>query len=431
MMASARQSLTHVLIDPSLWLRAVAGTFVLCSSLFSGTLNAQINSLAGHSTDGPSSLSGKVLNRVTHEPISRALVYSPGNQYATLTDDRGHFEFKFPPQQNEPEVSSAGGPDVGSELSRLRAIRNVRPAVFFARKPGFLSNENEPPSYLPLTDQAEITLYLVPESLIVGHVVIPGSEGGVRIRIELYRRESEEGQAHWRQAGSFTTWSDGEFRFSELPAGTYKLGTTEELDRDPGNFTINPGEPLFGYPPIFYPASSDFSAATTIQLAAGATFQATLSPSRREYFSVKIPLINAPATQPVEVNVYPLGHPGPGYSLGFNPSEQMIEGMLPNGSYTLQADKRGQPGWIGTQNFTVSGAALEGTAVSLVPNGTLSVSVKEELQSGQSNLQEVFVNSAGDGSRNWHTSACPECAGNVIAAGRIWFRRSRLIAASR
>src|ERR1700746_2592251 len=51
---------------------------------------------------GPDSVQGTVINAKTNEPIARAVVYSPDNRYATLTDDRGHFEFKFPPQEKGP-----------------------------------------------------------------------------------------------------------------------------------------------------------------------------------------------------------------------------------------------------------------------------------------------------------------------------------------
>jgi len=50
--------------------------------------------------------------------------------------------------------------------------------------------------------------------------------------------------------------SDGEFRFAELSAGSYKLLTHELLDRDP--LTFNPRGQLFGYPPVYYPAAPDF-----------------------------------------------------------------------------------------------------------------------------------------------------------------------------
>ena len=193
------------------------------------------------------------------------------------------------------------------------------------------------------------------------------------------------------------TWSDGEFRFSELRAGTYKLVSHEQIDRDP--FTFNPGGPFFGYVPVFYPSAPDFSAARPIQLAAGATFQANVTPVRREYYSVKIPVGNEPAGQPISIHVYPLAHPGPGYSLGYNFTEELIEGMLPEGNYTLEADARGQPGSTGILNFSVAGAPYEGTPLSLIPNTSLTVKVTEEFKSAQGAANQGASKSA-DGSSN-------------------------------
>ena len=43
---------------------------------------------------------GRVLNRVTKEPIARALV-TMGDEYATMTDDRGQFEMKLVQQAEQ------------------------------------------------------------------------------------------------------------------------------------------------------------------------------------------------------------------------------------------------------------------------------------------------------------------------------------------
>jgi hypothetical protein len=259
---------------------------------------------------------------------------------------------------------------------------NNRPAEFQARKPGFLQFENNPPNGRTSTNQSEISLYLTPESLIVGHVNLSGSEGDMRTFLELYRREIREGQEHWVAADTFRTWADGEFRFSNLASGTYKLLTHEQLDQDP--LTFISGGQRFGYPPVFYPGMSDFSAAAPIQLAAGAMFQADFSPTRREYYPIKISLLDAVAGQSMNISVYPLGHPGAGYSLGYNPAEQLIQGLLPDGNYTLQANAQGQPGSTGILNFSVRGAPVEGPAVNLIPNASLTVNVREEFSSGQS-----------------------------------------------
>jgi hypothetical protein len=262
-----------------------------------------------------------------------------------------------------------------------------------ARKPGFLQNTGDPSYGRANAAQPEITIYLDPEALIVGHVILPGTEGDLRIRLELYRRDVNEGQGRWNSAGTFMTWADGEFRFCELRAGTYKLVSQEQLDLDP--FTFNPGGPFFGYTPVFYPSAPDFSAARPIQLAAGATFQANLTPVRREYYSVKIPVSSAAAGQSMGIHVDPLGHSGPGYSLGYNFAEQTIEGMLPEGNYTLEADVRGQPGSTGTLNFSVAGTAYAGTPLNLIPNSSLTVNVTEEFKSAQSGVSRGV--SGGDG----------------------------------
>jgi len=44
----------------------------------------------------PSTVHGTVVNAVTHDPVGRALVRSPDDRYATLTDSEGHFEFALP-----------------------------------------------------------------------------------------------------------------------------------------------------------------------------------------------------------------------------------------------------------------------------------------------------------------------------------------------
>ncbi|MGC1615464.1 MAG: hypothetical protein WA736_12315 [Candidatus Acidiferrum sp.] len=388
MAVHAKRSLVSARLWPSLWPRIVASAIFLLGAALSGFTQAQIMQGPGSKTESPSSVRGKVLNRVTHEPISRALVFSPDQQYATLTDDEGRFEFKFPP----PEPESTNDSNVARNANALgarqiRLLRNSRPMMYLARKLGFLDSTNNPSNNRVTPDQSEIVIYLDPESLIVGHVNIPGSEGEMRIRVDLYRREIREGQEHWESLRSFTTWTNGEFRFWDLSAGTYKLGTAELLDRDPLVFT--PGGQLFGFPPIFYPSASDFSAGSPIQLAAGATFQANLTPGRHEYYPVKIPVANEAVGQPMNVRIYPMEHPGPGYSLGYNSAEQLIEGTLPDGNYTLRVNTQGQPGLTGFLNFSVHGGPQEGPAITLVPNTSLAVTVKEEFQSGQSVFGEV------------------------------------------
>ena len=109
-----------------------------------------------------------------------------------------------------------------------------RPYAFTARKPGFLSRHNDQGvigSSVP--EGKEVEIALVPEALIVGHIALPTSEPPDPIEVELYQRQVRNGRAHWVSAGVQATRSDGEFRFAELAAGTYKLLTHELQEEDP------------------------------------------------------------------------------------------------------------------------------------------------------------------------------------------------------
>jgi len=345
-----------------------------CSSI--ARLSAQSSTAGIEHTD---SLRGTVVNSATHEPISRALVFSPDNRYATMTDDRGHFELTFPRGEGEKTAGFAGTSEVRSlEPSQLQRARANRPTMLMARKTGFLSRSNGQEGFQIGPAQQELTISLMPEARIVGHIILPGSDGSDKIQVELYRRQVREGREHWDPAGMAMSRSDGEFRFAELSPGSYKLLTHELLDRDP--LTFNPRGQLFGYPPVYYPAGPDFATAAVIRLSPGETYQPKVSPAKREYYPVKLAVKNAPASLQARIQVWPQGHPGPGYSLGYNPGDELIEGLLPDGPYTVQVTTHGPNAMTGMLNFTVSGDALSGPAVTLLPNSSLTVTVKEEFQ---------------------------------------------------
>jgi hypothetical protein len=339
-------------------------------------LSAQSGTAGIEHTDN---LRGTVVNSATHEPISRALVFSPDNRFATMTDNRGLFEFTFPRGEGEMATGFAGSSDVRSlETSQHQHAGINRPTMLMARKTGFLSRNNGQEGFQISPAQQELTISLVPEARIVGHVILPGSDGSDKIQVELYRRQVREGREHWDSAGMAMSRSDGEFRFAELSAGSYKLLTHELLDRDP--LTFNPRGQLFGYPPVYYPAAPDFATASIIRLSPGETFQAHVSPAKREYYPVKLGVTNAPASLQAGIQVWPQGHEGPGYSLGYNAGDQLIEGSLPDGAYTVQVTTYGPNAMTGMLNITVRGAALSGPAVTLLPNSSITVSVKEEFQ---------------------------------------------------
>src|SRR6266705_1098101 len=298
-----------------------------------------------------------------------------------MTDGQGRFEFKFARAEREPNAGFAATSNVGPSPSYPRQYDATnRPFMLMARKTGFLPDNDGQQGFPLSATQQELTIPLVPEALIIGHILRPESDGSNRIQVELFRRQVREGREHWDSVGTVMSRSDGEFRFAELPAGSYKLVTHELLDRDP--LTFNPRGQLFGYSPAYYPAATDFTTASVMRLSPGSTIEANVSPARREYYAVKMPVGGAPLGLGIGIGiqVWLQGHEGPGYSLGYNAAEQLIRGLLPDGTYVVRATAYGPHAMTGMSTLTVKGAAVEGPALMMMPNSSILVSVREEFQ---------------------------------------------------
>jgi len=358
---------------------------MLCA-LFCGLTLTSTFFFAQATPGAPGSVRGIVINSVTKEPVSRALVTTADNRYATLTNSEGRFEFTIPSAGS----TSASEPDGNTPTGRMQIAISNGFYSLIARKPGYLAE-----STFSEANQAEpdrdVLLKLTPEALIVGTVALPSSEAPDSITLQLFRSQVQDGRAHWVAAGIARSRSDGQFRFADLPAGTYKLLTSELLDRDPSTF--DPQGPLFGYPPVYYPSAPDFGSAAAIQVSAGQTAQVEISLVKQQYYRVKIPMLNA-AESEVGVLVYAHGHKGPGFSLGYNNFEHAIEGMLPNGTYAVEAASYGTRAATGIQTINVKGGPADGPAIALVPDASIPVTVKEEF-TGEDRLGAMTWNVNG------------------------------------
>jgi hypothetical protein len=353
-------------------LRLVALFFLSSTLPYPQLAHAQDSSSSSPSS---SSLHGTVINSVTREAIGHALVFSPDNRFAAFTDDQGRFEFQLPRIESSSSIS-INGPGFNNSSMQL-----------MARKPGFLESNSQASQPQDAVND-DMTVALIPESLIVGRVNLPSSNQSDRITVEVYKRQVRDGRPYWGPAARATTRSNGEFRIANLAAGTYKVFTDELLDRDP--ITFNPVGQLYGYSPIYYPAASDFTSASPVILEAGKTFQIELSPALRPYYPVKIAIANMEGGSPMNVSVALEGHKGPGYSLGYT-GDPGIEGMLPNGNYSVEATlQQGQQTATGIVNITVKDASLTHTSIAVVPNGSIPVTIKNELSgNGQQTVGSV------------------------------------------
>lgn len=352
---------------------------------------------SAQSSEQSTTVRGVVVNSATREPVPRALVVSNDNLFATLTDDQGRFAFVDTRSEKSPEPDSRLQPAVPGS-GRARKIQyNPIPRMLSARKPGFLPDSSGSTAGWNADAQSQdLTLFLVPEARIVGKVNSSDADLPASVQLQLYRRLVQGGRARWVFAKSAHSRLNGEFRFAELPAGTYKLFSAELMDRDSQTFSTR-GQP-YGYPPAYYPSAAGFDSAAEIRVSAGETSTANLSLTRQPYYSVKVPVINAPPGSGFNVSVFPVGHRGPGYSLGYSMREQAIRGMLPSGFYTIEATSYGQDSAVVTASgsLAVRGGPATGSPLALTAASSIQVQVREEFTSGEkTTIQSFNYDSAG------------------------------------
>ena len=374
-------------------IRALRRTLISFAALALVSLGLPAFGAQAGQADDSYTVRGTVVNSVTDAAVPRALVFTPDNRFAKLTDDEGHFEFKLPRPKDEQNRESGVVAHrqaltlfAGSRFGNVNSADGfgVTTENFLARKPGYFQSLGQIWTAGETQGSSEMRIELVPEALIVGRVILPVQDGTERIQVQVYRRQVQDGRVQWVPAGGVTTRANGDFRVANLEQGDYKLFTSELLERDP--LTFNPRGPAHGYPPMYYPAAGDFESAAVIHLKAGDTFQAALTPAKREYYPVKLGVLNAPSDGGLGLQVEPQGRRGPGFSLSYNMNDRAIEGLLPNGSYTVEVTQYGESGAAGTLNFSVNGARVEGPAVMLAANPPVEVRVRDERTSNTNTL---------------------------------------------
>ena len=358
---------------------------------------------------------GIVLNALTSMPIGRALVTAM--EAATLTKGDGQFDIDV----RLPSASPTNGsiPGLGG---RGTGDNRIQVAVM-ARRPGYLPMAR--PSMLTLSgrasDDPELQIELTPESILRGHVATPAIVPPMGVQVLLLRKQIQDGQASWVQATAALTNSRGEYRFADLSAGNYKIMTREWVQN--GALPVS-GNQLTGYPPTYYPNETDIDSGTPIHIGRGETAQADLILHAEPYYRVNIPVMNVVAGNGISVGVSAAGEiksVSPGFSLGFNPQSQMIEGYLPNGAYSLRVASFGASQSGATGRIDVAGGPVRGSPISLTPGGSIPVIVREEYTTdrGDGPPKEGIMNHGGIGpSRSLNLALQPDQANGPAASLR-------------
>ena len=222
-------------------------------------------------------LSGAVVNSVTGEPISRALVRTNGQaNRSAFSDSEGRFQFENLP---------------AGQL------------MLTAQKPGYFSEQDTGGYFLhsitvgPGTGTQ--TLKLQPLSAIAGRVTDAAGQPIERISVHLTCRSLRKGRKIWEPRGQMETDEDGHYRFASLMPATYYVAVGPA--RSDGKIMATGEKPTTGFPHAYFPGVPDLASAAPIQLGAGQQYQADFSLSAVPVYSVSGSISGAPPDHPVGV----------------------------------------------------------------------------------------------------------------------------------
>src|SRR5260370_12058609 len=209
--------------------------FLLCAAcIFVVSLKAQTGGNVmklGEGDQGAYALNGTVVNSVTGEPLSRAVVQlSADGERSTFNDHEGHFQFP------------------GLPLLR---------ATLVAHKPTFF-NENEIARSRPSQQFVDIgpgippvVIKLIPAAVIVGHV---NDASGLPLEgdaLNLINSRIVNGRKHLQQQGRTASNEEGEFPIPHLTSGSYYVPARPRWNRD--LFTANCATKDEAFPSTSYP----------------------------------------------------------------------------------------------------------------------------------------------------------------------------------
>jgi hypothetical protein len=321
----------------------------------------------GSSSGSVFHIHGVVLNALTNKPVGRALVTLM--ELAALSDSDGRFAFDVRLSMGNLADEAALRPSLG--------VPSGFPMVLMARRPGYLTMQR--PTMLLLRDKSpevpELTIRIMPESILRGRLATSAVEPPIGVQVQIFRKQVQDGLANWALVGAVQTNSRGEYRFADLPVGDYKAMTREWVENE-SLVPASPGQ-MTGYPPVYYPNELDLATAAPIHIAAGETAQVDLNLRAQPYYQVSIPVMNVPHGTGLNVTVGEEDGSS-GFSLGFNPQTQKIEGSLPNGEYDVRIISFGEVQSSAAARIEIAGGPFHGAPISLVSSGVIPVVVREE-----------------------------------------------------
>ena len=306
--------------------------------------------------DSRYTLRGTVINAATGEPIRGALVQV--DERTQLTAANGEFLFEAMP------AGTFG---------------------FRVQKPGYFSPQDLPNGGTQASiitvgpDQPRVTLKLIPEGIIYGHINGDNGEPLENLPVQLLFDRIENGKRVRNTWRTTTTNEEGQFRLPELLPGKYLLFAGPSPT--PAAFPRRMSESsVQGYPAAFYPGVSDAAAAAPIEITAGKHAEINVTLALQPFYRISGTVAGYPPES--GVNLQFLNAAGQAIPVGFQLDRNggFRSGWMPAGLITISAfshDVKTQQTYFASQKVSVT-SDRAGVHLVLAPNVTIPVTMRLE-----------------------------------------------------
>ncbi len=210
-------------------------------------------------------VSGRVTNALTGEPVHKVKLHlrptsgataqaeggdEPGHHgYFTWSDADGRFEFTG----IEAGSYSLSGDHLGFITTNYGAKKQGESGATLLARAG-----------RPISG---LTLTLIPGAVISGKVTDDDGDPVSRAQIQVIVQTWDNGKVRYAGRSGSTSDDRGEFRISDLEAGTYTLSAQKRMSFRGG--TEMDGKPQTSFVTTFYPAATSAESATPIHVQAG------------------------------------------------------------------------------------------------------------------------------------------------------------------
>lgn len=237
------------------------------------------------------------------------------------------------------------------------------------------------------------SLTMMPQTAIKGRIIDGDGKPVAGLRVQLLRRQLDDGEYIFALVGQAQkdTDEDGRFRIGGLEPGTYVLRTPNTEAPEQQNLYLD-----HGYPAMYYPGAHERGEAKTIVLHAGDEFTADMTVAKQKLTQVTVGIA---WDKPWAMGQVEWGVSGDSrednLNCNWDDARRVFTLYAPAGDYTLgftifpptNPNASGQPAWpdgstqlfIGSAVFTVKDQPLNLTGVPSQQPVTIPVHVRAEL----------------------------------------------------